>query len=475
MTVMPIINSVAIIGGGPSGAVTLDALVREGVFSNITLFERKEEFGGTWRTDPSQDGRGVKPGSLPSDLDPISDIPEVVKKLKSGEIVKVDGSAQDKWFGSPALYDLRTNVPERIMTFSDLKQFPYLTEPGVHELTTRDSVEKYVIDYINRYKDVEGVHFKKNSNVEKIEKTEQGKYRIFSRVNHGDAVTWAVDEFDSIIIATGHYNVPKIPYVEGIDKVLEKYPHSVIHSKGFVPDASFTKKRIVVIGSRSSSVDTVNQLKKYTPDIYWSVRIVQSDFNAHNFNKPTGTPRKPVISKYSLNGDGIVVEFEDGSTLEGIDYIIYATGYHFSFPFLNDLFEDLTHEGIFIKRLYQHTFLIDEPLISFVGIPIDGMSFRVFEYQAILAARYLAGKTQLPPVEEQEAWYRERLERVGKNRNFHSTINDPALVYIDNLVKLGGGHGAIGDKGKVFPKFSDEDLEVYEDNKAKLVKRWSEL
>jgi cation diffusion facilitator CzcD-associated flavoprotein CzcO len=39
---------IAVIGAGPAGAIAVDALVKEGVFDTIRVFERKGEIGGTW-------------------------------------------------------------------------------------------------------------------------------------------------------------------------------------------------------------------------------------------------------------------------------------------------------------------------------------------------------------------------------------------------------------------------------------------
>ena len=45
---MPPYKSVAVIGCGPAGAITIDALVQEGVFEKIKVFERREKPGGCW-------------------------------------------------------------------------------------------------------------------------------------------------------------------------------------------------------------------------------------------------------------------------------------------------------------------------------------------------------------------------------------------------------------------------------------------
>jgi cation diffusion facilitator CzcD-associated flavoprotein CzcO len=44
---MPL-KRVAVIGTGPSGAIAVDALVQEGAFDVIRVFERQEKAGGNW-------------------------------------------------------------------------------------------------------------------------------------------------------------------------------------------------------------------------------------------------------------------------------------------------------------------------------------------------------------------------------------------------------------------------------------------
>jgi cation diffusion facilitator CzcD-associated flavoprotein CzcO len=42
------IKAVAIIGAGPAGAITVDALAQEQEFDTIRVFERREKAGGCW-------------------------------------------------------------------------------------------------------------------------------------------------------------------------------------------------------------------------------------------------------------------------------------------------------------------------------------------------------------------------------------------------------------------------------------------
>ena len=41
-------KSVAVIGTGPAGAITVDALAQEKCFDTIRVFERRQKAGGLW-------------------------------------------------------------------------------------------------------------------------------------------------------------------------------------------------------------------------------------------------------------------------------------------------------------------------------------------------------------------------------------------------------------------------------------------
>jgi cation diffusion facilitator CzcD-associated flavoprotein CzcO len=45
---MSAIKSVAVIGLGPAGAISIDALAQEQAFDTIRVFERRERAGGCW-------------------------------------------------------------------------------------------------------------------------------------------------------------------------------------------------------------------------------------------------------------------------------------------------------------------------------------------------------------------------------------------------------------------------------------------
>ena len=45
-----VISKIAIIGAGPSGIVTAKALLAEGCFSEVVVYEQRETLGGAWYT-----------------------------------------------------------------------------------------------------------------------------------------------------------------------------------------------------------------------------------------------------------------------------------------------------------------------------------------------------------------------------------------------------------------------------------------
>jgi hypothetical protein len=61
------------------------------------------------------------------------------------------------------------------------------------------------------------------------------------------------------------------------------------------------------------------------------------------------------------------VFFTDGTSCR-VDVIVCATGYHYSYPFLQ--IPDLTSpEKQCVNGLFEHVFRIDNPSLAFVGLP----------------------------------------------------------------------------------------------------------
>lgn len=437
------VESIAIIGGGASGVIALDTLIKDG-FTKVKLFERRAVPGGVWVLDRNPKEVNIEPGLNELALDPQLDNP-----LKEANEVKLPRSSQERFIETASYEDLRTNIPEQLMTFSDLKSWGEGTD-----YVNGEVIQRYIENYINR--NISYVEY--NTSVEDIYKNyevKDSKFELTLRKEVGDEDYWYKESFDAVIVATGHYHVPFIPDVDGLKQVWEKYPNKVKHSKYFRKNHDFKDKTVVVIGTRASGSDIVaiaakNGVKK----LYHSKRagIVK--------NEEEQVEIKPEISKYEIVDEDIIVHFKDGSTVINPDEVIYATGFRYSYPFLRRLYPNFT-TGYIIPDLYQHTFFIKDPKLSIIGVPTDAISFRIFEFQAVLVSRYYKRKIELPDLKEQLEWSVRRYQEKGNSRAYHTIDNK--IEYFDTLVKLGGGISPEeGYEGKLYPTFSKEDIELHD-------------
>ena len=125
----------------------------------------------------------------------------------------------------------------------------------------------------------------------------------------------------------------------------------------------------------------------------------------------------------------------DGSVADDIDVIILATGYDYTFPFLDKDMVEFQHN---FPVLYKHMFRVEEnPSIAFIGSsePV-GCMFSVAELQARLATRVFKGLVKLPSVNEMQRDIVKNLttkESETYDVKTHAT-SVRITVLIDNLV-----------------------------------------
>jgi len=272
---------------------------------------------------------------------------------------------------------------------------------------------------------------------------------------------WWEEIFDAVVLANGHYSVPFVPQVKGLEEYLKLYPDKVTHSKTYRSPSIFQDKKVLVIGNSASGHDIVVDLltTAYLP-VYQSRR---SKSRWDGDEPPPGIAWTPVIKEFLQSGR---IVFEDGSHLDDVDHVIYATGYKASFPFWNvknNGREIYDYENGKLVKTYLHTFFQDFPTtLAMVGMP-RVLTFRSFEYQAIALARVFSGRDEgrllARGLEEMTRWEKEREEickREGKN--FHDIEWETGetwgwlgeLYAIAELPRLGG-------EGRT-PPVLDDDL-----------------
>ncbi|KAI1101505.1 putative dimethylaniline monooxygenase [Jackrogersella minutella] len=445
------IRSVAVVGAGAAGAVTAAALKAENYFERIRVFERRDTAGGTWifDSDPKPSLK-VRPGKLPPDVDPPLEIPKGLPRITSP-------NQQERFTQTPIYNSLTTNVPDIAMCFSDR---PFAYGPFVPHYIPRQYVESYFSfhgtdKFLSLNTTVEDVSKLKPTSKDGLERWKL-TLRKYDPDRHVDE--WWEETFDALILANGHYSVPYVPQVKGLDAYIAKYPGRVVHSKHYRSPLPYAGKKVLIIGNSASGHDLTAELVSSASRPVYQSRRTKSRWDGPC--PPHGISWKPVISEYNAV-DGSIV-FSDGTSIGDIDVVIYCTGYKPSFPFWNaeaaggPLWDYADGK---LAGNYWHTFFRAHATLGVVGLP-RVLTFRSFEYQAVALARLFSARNALPlpPPADQERWERERLRRSKLERSKFHDIQWESGETMDWLAGLFSiaGLGTLKGEGRIPPPLTEE-------------------
>lgn len=155
------------------------------------------------------------------------------------------------------------------------------------------------------------------------------------------------------------------------------------------------------------------------------------------FNHPR-IEKHPSIARI----DGRTVHLVDGNTIADVDHIIFGTGYTWTLPFL----PSVPVRNNRVPDLFQHVVWQHDPTLLFIGAVGAGLTFKIFEWQAVYAARLLAGRAPLPTTEAMQEWETRRIATHGDGAKF--TVVYPDFEdYFDGLQALAGpGEAGVGRK-----------------------------
>jgi cation diffusion facilitator CzcD-associated flavoprotein CzcO len=230
-------------------------------------------------------------------------------------------------------------------------------------------IERYIQDLVNRRGYEKLVSY--NTTVELVSKNpETRKWTLTLRrpVNDGQDDHWWQETFDGVIVANGHYTVPFVPHTPGLQELAVNFPGIVQHSKAYRKPETYWKKRIIIVGASISGPDISFTLADVAETPVHSV--VRGRYHPYFFDYAFQHPnilRHPAISHITSNSENNtrIVHFEDGTKVDNFDYIIFATGYSWTLPFLPDVAKTIRKNRV--PNLYQHIFLRDDPTLCFVG------------------------------------------------------------------------------------------------------------
>lgn len=275
-----------------------------------------------------------------------------------------------------------------------------------------------------------------------------------------------VEHFDAVIVASGHFNVPYVPNIPGLQEFKDNPSKTVIHSKAYRSKQYFRNKKTIVVGASVSAMDSIQDILHITGSKIISSQKKTSQphtyFGSSAFDHPLVDKRGEITS---IDNDKGVIYFDDGTEVSDIDSIILGTGFSFSYPFLPGI--DLT--GNRVQGLYQNVFQIGDETLSFVGAIAAGLTFKVFEWQAVAIARVYAQRAKLPSVQEQIKWEKDRIAVRGNGQKFIA-IFPHFEEYFEDLRLLAGNEGP----GKRLPEFKQSWLESFERGHQRRMNYWTE-
>lgn len=91
-------------------------------------------------------------------------------------------------------------------------------------------LRQYITDLVRRNGYEDFISY--STTVERAEKLGE-EWRLTLRREGEERDYWWTETFDAVVVASGHYSVPFIPAIEGLEQFEASRPGSVIHSKHF--------------------------------------------------------------------------------------------------------------------------------------------------------------------------------------------------------------------------------------------------
>ncbi|XP_041967789.1 LOW QUALITY PROTEIN: flavin-containing monooxygenase 5-like [Alosa sapidissima] len=146
---------------------------------------------------------------------------------------------------------------------------------------------------------------------------------------------------------------------------------------------------------------------------------------------------------------GSSVIFEDGTVVDEVDVVVFATGYNYDFPFLP---EDLRVKDGYRLSLYKHIFppSLEKPSLAVVGF-IHGLGaiIPLAEMQARWASRVFKGLTKLPS----ESIMLEDIQGTTKRMHQRFACSERNPLQVDYIPYLDDVAHEVGEKPQFFSLF----------------------
>ncbi|NWS84448.1 FMO5 monooxygenase, partial [Toxostoma redivivum] len=432
---------VAIIGAGASGLCALKCCLDEGL--EPTCFERSKDIGGLWR---------------------FEECPE-------------DGRA--------SIYrSVIINTSKEMMCFSD---FPIPDD--FPNYMHNSKIMEYFRMYAQHFDLLRHIRFR--TSVCRVSKrpdfASSGQWEVLTESDGKQEAA----VFDAVLVCSGHHTDAHLPLSSFPG--LEKFEGCYLHSRDYKSPQPFMGKQVVVVGIGNSGIDIAVELSHTAKQVFLSTRrgswvlhrVASSGYpfdfsyisrftqllqnllppNIMNFLLEQKLkarfdhtlyglkPKHRILDQHPTINDDLpnriisgrvrvkpnIQEFtetsaifEDG-TKEDIDAVVFATGYSFSFPFLEG-FKVVENQIPLYKFVFPPD--LEKPTLAFIGLiqPL-GAIMPISELQCRWATRVFKGLNELPPRHDMEADIEQKKEAMAKRyvKSQRHTIQVDYIPYMDEL------------------------------------------
>ena len=215
------------------------------------------------------------------------------------------------------------------------------------------------------------------------------------------------EDFGHLVVASGHFSTPNVPYYEGF----EAYNGRLLHAHDFRDAREFSGKDILILGTSYSAEDIGSQCWKYGCK---SITVAHRTAPM-GFDWPDNWAEVPALVKVK----GKTAHFKDGTSRD-VDAIILCTGYKHHFPFLPDDLRLKTVNRLAASDLYKGVAFVHNPKVFYIGMQDQWFTFNMFDAQAWWARDVIMGKIEIPSdksvllADVQEREEREEVSDDGK-------------------------------------------------------------
>ncbi|XP_070549374.1 dimethylaniline monooxygenase [N-oxide-forming] 2-like [Ptychodera flava] len=429
-------NRVAIVGAGVAGLMSIKSCLEEDGLEPV-CFERHDKLGGLWNYDPT-----LRPGQ-----------------------------------GSAMYESVVSNNSKEILSFSDFpfpKEYPPFMSHGL--------VLRHIQNYAEHFDLEKQIRF--NTNVIDVQRNNDGKYWKIQIKDKDDKLS--NEEFDYVMICTSAYNKAIIPSYPG----LENFSGTKIHANEYREASIFKGKKVIVVGGSTSAGEISCELARSGAEVYismrhgvWIISRMCQDglpydialFRRSLYKSPPKLKEeiekvcktrirdhqkfglqskeiysvfkavmacddmqdrlaqgqiKPMVDIKEFQKNDVILK--DGTTLENIDAFIFATGYGFDVPIVNDSWlYDETGKAEVYKYVFPVRLEHPERLALISLCSPYGPHWPLAEVQTRLASQVFAGNIALPEKSTMKKDIDQKI-KLEKNKSLYipgpPTVDDIAEV-----------------------------------------------